>query len=119
MRLHRFLIALVAGFAIPLAAPPSAFAASRWYHETAVYFDVWDKGKAECQAAYLRAVKDAQERSTVEERRAAMNAAKETRKGYRGEAKERAHAAYLKSRSERWQALKAARHHETKAPGAQ
>lgn len=115
MQLHRLVIALIASITIVLVEPSALYAAVRWHHETAVYFDVWDKGKAECQATYLRATKDAQMRSTLEERRAALKSAKETRKSCRREAKEQAHAAYLKSRNERLQALKAARTHHPKS----
>lgn len=89
-----------------IAAAPRASAAVHWYHETAVYFDVWDKEKAQCQAAYTRGLDEAQRLPTADERSSAIRAAKEQRKLCRGAAKRDAHEAHLKARKERWDAVR-------------
>lgn len=86
-----------------------AYGAVHWQPETAVYFEVWYKGKAECQEKFLRALHDAQARPTVAEQRAAITAVKYERCACRHEAKARAHAASARARKDRWDRIRATR----------
>ena len=106
MRAH--IVGLTFGLLISIA--PATSGAVRWHHETAVYFDVWDKGKAQCQAMYAQAIAEAQRLPSDVERRDATRVAKAQRKICRQEAKRAAHEAYLKARKERGDAIRAARH---------
>ena len=96
-------------FALLTTIAPAASSAVRWHHENAVYFDVWDKGKAQCQATYAQAIAEAQRLPTNGERRDASGVAKAQRKTCRQQAKRDAHEAYLRARKERGDAIRAAR----------
>jgi hypothetical protein len=109
MSLRRLPPLFVVAVTLVFIAPGGAFAAVHWQPETAVYFDVWEKGKAECEATYFRTLQAAQARSDVREQRVAIKAAKQERSICRRDAKARAHAAFLQARKDRRERLKSAR----------
>ena len=95
----------ILGLVIAMAASAVEVQARiRWHHESVVYFQVWELGKCACQTSFVQSWQRADTLPTVNERRAAMQAAKADRKICRRAAKQRAHEAYLQSRKERVEA---------------